>query len=468
MVKWHLNHARHGNKAWAVQKEAYRRNAGDPRFGQFLEQGLGKTSLTLNQFIDEDDTDLHVIVAPNSFKMDWVLAPEEWGVGWMPTGMWPKTPLPFDAEYMQYAINYEAARNGAFKGLCKLFEKRRVRFTIDESTALANPNSETTKKIQELAKRASKVWLLNGTPLVENPMNYYGQLRAIGRLDGVNPTNFKNRYAVLGGFMGKQLQPEVRNEEELAGILDECSFRALKKDWRKDLPPKIYKPIHLEMSNKQLVHYNEMMEEFLTMVNGEEITAQLVLTQMDKLRQISSCVLMKDGKSFFFEEDKNNPKLQALLDVMSSTPGKVIVSHHYTATGKLIYDALEKKKLNPAFIKGQMKPEDVIEQKNKFNNDPTCRVIVGQQLATCRGHTLIGQKGSDRCSTLYFYENSFSQYQRSQMEDRNNRGEQDQDCLVIDPVTSPIDQVAVDILAGKKRMADGMDEIVAMVRASRR
>lgn len=466
-VKWHLKHAIHGNKPWAVQREALNRSEPHDKYGQFLEQGLGKTGLTQNQFIAEDDTDLHIVVAPNSFKNDWVLAPEEWGVGWMPTGYWPKHPLPFDAEYMQYAINYEAARQGAFRDLCKLFERRRVRFTIDESTALKNHNSTTTKQIIELAKRADKVWLLNGTPLVENAMDYYGQLRAIGRLNGVNPTNFKNRYAVVGGFMGKQLMPEIRNEEELAGILDECSFRALKKDWRKDLPPKIYKPLHLEMTDKQRAHYAEMMEEFITIVNGDEITATLVLTQMDKLRQISSCVAIQDGRYHFIEDDRKNPKLQALFDVIAGTQGKIIVSYHYRPTGMMLYEAMKRAKLNPAVIRGGMKPEDLSEQKRMFNDDSSCRIILGQQLATCRGHTLIGQSGRDRCSTLYFFENSFSYYQRSQMEDRNNRGAQDQDCLVIDPITSPMDGIAVNALTRKKGMANSMDDVVAAVRAYR-
>jgi hypothetical protein len=80
---------------------------------------------------------------------------------------------------------------------------RRVMLIIDESKAIGNPSSGFTRAVLELAKRAKVVRELNGTPITQSPLDYYGQLRALGELNGWSPTNFKARYAVLGGFMGK-------------------------------------------------------------------------------------------------------------------------------------------------------------------------------------------------------------------------------------------------------------------------
>lgn len=463
-MMWHLSHKVHGDRPWAVQTEALRRSAGVPKFGHWLEQGLGKTSLNLNEFIDSDDADINVVLAPNSFIGDWVMAPQEWGVPWLKTGLRRQDELPFDETYCLFGVNYEMARDKRYNmELQRLFEKRRCMLTIDESTAVKNPESGTFKAVLELAKRAAVVRELNGTPLTQDVFDYYGQLRMLGQLNGMTPTVFKNRFAEKGGFFGKQIVG-TRNEAELARIINSCTFRALKKDWRKDLPPKIYSTVHLSMSDTQRQHYQTMMEEFYTIVGGKEITADLVLTQMDKLRQISSCILMDHGEHHFIEDDKKNPKLQALLAIIDSSPGKVIVSHYYKPSGALLLEALRKRKLNPAFIRGGMKPADILEQKARFNDDTSCRVIVGQQDATARGHTLIGQAGHDRCSTMVFYENSFSYYWRSQMEDRNNRGAQDKDCNVYDLVTSPADQLTVDILTGKGDLANRMDAIIAFVR----
>jgi hypothetical protein len=305
---------------------------------------------------------------------------------------------------------------------------------------------------------------LNGTPMTQNVCDYYGQLRILGQLNGMEYVVFKNKFAEMGGYMGKQVVG-TRNEEDLARILNECTFRALKSEWRKDLPPKNYIPVHLEMSDRQRKHYGEMMEEFLTMVDGEEISADMVLAQMNKLRQISSCVLLKEGKEFFFEEPKNNPKLKAALEIATSTPGKVIVSYFYKACGQLLFDAFGKAGYRPAWLKGQMKPEDIVEQKVMFNDDPRCRVLIGQQVAAGRGHTLIGGTGRDRCSTMIFMENDYSFYWRSQMEDRNyGRDEENLGTNVYDLVTSPADMATVEILTAKKDLATMYDIIVAKVR----
>ncbi len=447
-----------------------KRGKGHKKFGMWLEQGLGKTALDLNEFIECDDTEINVVIAPNSFVGDWVMAPTEWGVPWLPAFLRKRDPIPFKAEQALFAVNYELARDKEFnRQLQKLFEERRCKLTIDESTAAKNPGTLTFRGLVELAKRAVTVRELNGTPLTQDVTDYYGQLRLLGQLQGTEPVVFRNRFAQMGGYFSKQVTG-TRNEEELARILDSCTFRALKKDWRKGLPLKQYVPVHLEMSKRQRGHYQLMMDEFYTIVQGEEITADMVLTQMGKLRQISSCMLMDDGKHWFFEEPKDNPKLKATNDIIASSPGKVIVSHFYKPSGDMLFDALTKAGLKPARIKGGMKPENTLAEKARFNGDPDCRVLVGQQDATGRGHTLIGSGlGKDRCSTMVFFENDFSYYWRSQMEDRNyGRDEADLGSVVYDLVTSPMDAKGIEILTKKKDLANMMDDIVAEVRRQKK
>lgn len=462
-MTWHLKHALHGDKPWAVQAAALERVAGGrPRYGWHLEQGLGKTSLTFNEFVGSE-TDIQLVLAPNSFKGDWPLVPQEWGVPEITSGMWPRDPIPYDAEKAVYAVNYEAARSGALKPLLELMDRRRVFLTIDESSAIKGFRSLTTRSVIELSKRATMVRELNGTPLVQDCMDTYGPLRTLGELNKVNPFAFRNRYAKLGGYMGRQIVG-MNNEAEFYALLDSCSFRALKKDWR-DLPEKIYTPVHLEMTNRQRRHYSEMLEEFFTQVGDLDVSADMVLIQLDKLRQIASCLAIQDGKSKFFEEPEKNPKLRSALDIIDGGPGKAIVVHYYKATGAMLVDAFYRAGLRPARIAGGMKPEDVAFEKKRFNEDPECRILVGQESATARGHTLLGGPGNDRCSRMIFFEQSFSLMERLQIEDRIHRGEQDQACLYYDLLTSSIDQKVVDILQRKKSMADAVDEIIAVARS---
>lgn len=478
MTRWHLKHKRFGAKPWAVQAEAMKRAAGRKRFGQFLQQGLGKTALDINEFIDVEDADLNIVLAPNSFVGDWPLAPEEWGVGFLKTGMWGHDPLPFDWDCGLYAIGHETLRGSkrARDELLRLFQTRRCMLTFDESSGIKNPESGLARYcLGALSKEAKYVRLLNGTPMVQNVMDYYPQLRMLGELQGHNPVNFKNRFSVQGGYMGKQtigINPD--HEAELGGILDGCSFRALKKDWRKDMPPQVQQYVHTEMTDRQRAHYQTMMEEFYVMIDGQDdaIIADMVMVQMDKLRQISSCMVMdrvdKQRVVHWIEPPENNPKLKAALDIHSNGIGKSIIVHFYVASGEMLIGACRKEGLNPAWIQGGMKPAEIVEQKRKFNDDPSCRTLIGQQDQTSRGHTLLGQPGKDRCNKIIYYENSFSLLQRSQMNDRNHRGEQDETCNIYDPITSPMDQIAVDILEGKQELADRMDDIVKAIRETKR
>ncbi len=470
-MKWHLRHARHGTKPWAVQVEAIRQReaSGREKYGLWLEQGLGKTPLSLNEFISSD-SNIAVVLCPNSFRGDWVEAPREWGVPHIPARFFDYkwSPLP-RVDKQMVVLNHEAtlSKFESHHVIARLLETHpRAMLIIDESSCVKNPESKTSKSVIELAKRAKYVRELNGTPLTLNVMDYYSQLRCLGELNGTKPVIFRARYAVMGGYMGRQIVG-VKNEELLYSTITRCAFRALKTDWRKDLPPQTDIPVMLEMTDKQRKHYDEMLEEFLTVVDGMEMSADMVLTQYDKMRQISSCVAMQNGNMRSIEKPGDNPKVKATLDLHNNGMGKTIVVYTYRPSGETLMEAL--KEFKPAWIKGAMKPSELLEEKRRFNDDPSCRVLVAQQAAACMGHTLLGGEGvKDRCARMIFFENSFSLRDRLQMRDRNHRGEQDQPCTYYDLVTSEMDKIVIEALESKKSVADTIDAAVKTARKERK
>lgn len=468
MVKWHLKHETYGRKPWPVQEAYLKAAAGHERFGNHSEQGLGKTASNLNEFVSFDDIDLNIVLAPSSFVADWTLAPAEWGLGFLRTGMWHTDDLPFDWETGVYGIAHETLRGSkrAREALLELFKKRRCMLTFDESTGIKNHSSLLAKYcVGQLSKEAKYVRLNNGTPIVQNVLDYYAPLRMLGGIDGINPFAFRNRYAKMGGYMGKQIIGiNEDRKEELARILNSCSFRALKRDWRKDMPEQVEVPVHLTMTDRQLQHYKTMMQEFYALIGEEEVSADMVLTQRIKLQQISSCLLMKDGLSFWLEEPSHNPKLKAALDLMATGHGKMIVVYFFNPSGRMLIEQFKLAGLRPAWLTGGMKAEEIVEQKRRFNEDSDCRVLVGQIDQTSRGHTLLGKKGRDRCYKLFFYETSLSLMHVSQVSDRNHRGDQDETCYLYWPICSPIDQINMDILTKKRTMAAGMDALINEVR----
>jgi SWI/SNF-related matrix-associated actin-dependent regulator 1 of chromatin subfamily A len=96
---------------------------------------------------------------------------------------------------------------------------------------------------------------------------------------------------------------------------------------------------------------------------------------------------------------------------------------------------------------------DVAAAKTAFNDDPDVRVILLQVQASKFGHTLLGDQDNigDRCSTMIFYENSWSLDDRSQIEDRIHRmGQKASSCLYIDFVGSGMDEEIIGALQHKE------------------
>ena len=453
MSKWHLK-----GEPYKVQIEALKRSKGHNKFGWFLEQGLGKSALQLEEWVSRySRLETVVVIAPNSFKQDWKLAPAEWGLDIETPNVWPNEPM---QRGMWNVINFEAVRTSGYEPIKWLLDRNDCLLVVDESSAISNFKAKTTKAVRDLCKRAKVVRLLNGTPMGKDVMNLYPQLRCLDELEGMNPYAFRNTYAIMGGFMGRQVVG-VRNEDQLHRILNRCSFRALKSEWS-DLPPKVFVPVHLEMTNKQRKHYKEMLEDLYTVVNGHEFTAAMVLSRLEKNRQIASGCLLDGDKFVLIEEPKNNPKIKAFFDIHEGGPGKTVWVHFYTKMGDVLFEEARKRGLNPTRVQGGMKGEDITAQKLKFNDDPDCRVLVAQITASNKGHTLLGQRGSDRCSRMVYHDLSFNYIEKEQMNDRIHRSEQDQTCMYYHLSLSPIDEAQT---TAHDRKANLVSVVVDAVRA---
>lgn len=456
---WHLS-----GKPYEVQLEALRRSRGHNKYAYFCEMGMGKSAIVLNDWIENfSELNTAIVLAPNSFKVEWVLLPGQWGIN-ITGSYWPNDlKVGRSGKPHLNVINYEAIRGSAHDPVAKIMDKHKCLLIADESSAFKNFQSDTARAVLDLSKRASAVRILNGTPMSNNVMDLYPQLKCIGQLDKVNPYAFRNRYGVMGGWMGRQIVG-VKNEEELHQIINEKAFVAKKVDWL-DLPEKIYTSVHLEMTTKQQKIYKEMLKDFCTIVNGEEFTATMIIDQLNKLRQLSGGIIIKEGKHALIEDPSKNPKLKATMDIIEANSGsKTIVVHYYTKTGEMIYNELVKKKLQPAFIKGGMTPVESSDQKNRFNTDPNCRVLVAQITAGSRAHTFLGGKGKDRCHNMIIFDQTFSLMDRQQVEDRIHRGAQDKACNYYDLILSPVDEVQLKALKEKANLASVVvDAVRAMV-----
>jgi len=436
-------------------------------WGHFLEMRLGKTPTTLNEFLlfqKHLGINKIVVLSPNTYKDAWVKEAKGFGL------LTPfiayesskyKDVVAFLAENKDefgLVVNYEALRTDKCKDLLMSILGPDVLLVADESIKLKNPRSLTTKAAMEISKEVEYVRELTGCPMTQGPQDMYSQLRFIKHLDGKNFFSFRNRYCKMGGFKNKQVVGP-KNEEELGEVINSAGFVAKRRDWANPTNPEYY-TLEVPLSKTQEKHYNAIDKEFITLLDDDtEITVDQVVSKMLKLQQISSgFVYDEEGNAIDLEPTTKTPKMERLLELMEDEiESKVIIAFHYQKTGDALFDAL--KKYNPAVIRSKqwMKQNevDVESEKIKFNTDPSCRVILAQISASKYGHDLSGTEG-DHCTTMIFYENTFSLDDRIQIEMRNTTAFQSWSNVYFDFVSSGVEASAVEALEKKENIVSAV------------
>lgn len=461
-VRWLLRADPPKDQPKRVQMEALRRSYPKAGWGHFLDTGLGKTCVVLNEFmmfVEDAKFDRLVIWAPNNFKPDWSEIAKEF--------RFPYPIYTFQSErrgdfsrWMDgqtgpcgVAINYEASIYPKSMDLIKRFVKGHKSYVAyDESIWLKNPTGEYFRALEATKTMYDVSRTLSGKPMTQGPHDLWSQLRMLGAADGWNFWAFRNRYCLRGGFKGKEVIG-FKNEKEINDYLKSWSFLASKRDWS-DLRDKSYTIRNYELTDAQQNAYDRMEEDFLIdLGEGRVATAEMVITRLNKLQQITCGFLIDDeGEAHDIIPIGKNPKLMALRSFMTNeVNGKLIVGAWHRHSIKLLQEALSKWK--PVIIKGQMSPEEIKHNKALFNSPSDHDVIICQQKAAKYGHTLLGSQRLRPCYNLAMFENSYSLDDRSQFEDRNHREGQTYETLVTDFVASEIDRRAIRALQRKESVA---------------
>jgi hypothetical protein len=319
----------------------------------------------------------------------------------------------------------------------------------DESIRLKNPASAAFKSGHRLAKQCGVRRALSGKPMTQGPHDLYGQLRFIGELDGWTFSTFKSAFCDLGGYMGKQIRG-AKNVDRLNKILEQCSWTARKIEWIQDFVLPDYTIRRVEMTGRQKELYNQLQREFVAELDdGSLITAEQIVTRLMKQAQVASGFIFDgSGNPISVVRPDENPRLNLIKNILTDElDTKLIVYCNYRPTIELLLTELSA--FNPAVIRGRA--TDTIEQKQKFNDDPTCRVMVAQIEAAKYGHELIGSK-ADPCFTSIYFEGSYSLDSRSQTEERNQYGDIAVATTIIDIYSTPLDEAVVKAIQRKESM----------------
>lgn len=209
---------------------------------------------------------------------------------------------------------------------------------IDESHRIKGSTSNTSKTIARLRQHAPRRLILTGTVMPHSPLDAFGQWRfldpsAFGTMqaDGtVKPwsfSRFRDRYARMGGYMGRQVMG-FQNLDELEQRMARNSVVVKKVD-ALDLPPWQDARLLVRLSTKERKAYDSMRDTLVAkMEDGRLSSAPNKLAQMMRLRQLTSGILAtEDGHQII-----GDAKARTIVDHVTTTLAgerRVIVFAHF-------------------------------------------------------------------------------------------------------------------------------------------
>lgn len=350
-------------------------------------------------------------------------------------------------------INYESAWRLKDGKTDHLQEFRADMVVCDESQRIKSPSAKQSKAVWKLGDLARYRIILSGTPIQKDTRDIWSQYRFLDpSVFPISYGSFQSRYAIMGGFEGRQYIG-ARNIEELTRKTHACGFR-IRKEECLDLPPKTYEdyPVELDFKTRQL-YRNLQKQSVAELESGDEVTANHVLVRMLRLQQLTGGFLVDDAG---VRHQVHTAKLDALRDIVESLVldegKKLIIFSRFLAEmdsiQEMVEPLLKKERLSLVRIDGSVKAKERGGIVQRFQGDPACRVFLGELDACAEGLTLTAAQ------TVVYYSVNWNYAKYQQSADRVHRIGQTGTCTYIHLVApNTIDTKIMQALKSKADLA---------------
>jgi SNF2 family DNA or RNA helicase len=346
-------------------------------------------------------------------------------------------------------INYESA----WRMEMELADWQPDIIVCDESSKIKNPQAKQSKALHRLGRISKYNMILTGTPILNSSLDFYSQYKFLDeKIFGTSFYVFRAKYAILGGYGNHQIVG-YKNLDELTEKAHSVAFR-VRLDETVDLPTFIDKIQIVELEPNARSIYDDIERESFAELDGNEIMIRNILTQLLRLSQCTGGFVKTDNETVV---PISTAKLDALADILEESLGqdkKVVVFARFLPEIDAIARMLRKDKIGYALICGGTK--DRAEQVSNFQNNPNCKVFVGQLQTTGMGLTLTA------ASVVVFYSLDFSSGNHEQSRARVHRiGQTRRQIYYYLIAKNTIDEKILEALQKKKDVAKLVVDFVA-------
>lgn len=311
---------------------------------------------------------------------------------------------------------------------------------FDECHRAKDSTSLQGKAMLEIS--APHMIAMSGTPLMNSPIDLYFPIKWLG-YENHSLFEFKRHYCRLGGYNDAEILG-YKNLDELRSLVDQIMLRRLKTEVL-DLPDKIEKLEYVEMSSKQSKLYLEIQQNTKTLIHQIRMSNN-PLSMLLRLRQVTGwCGIIDES----IQESAKMQRMVELVEDIVANNQKAIIFSNWTSITEVAVKLLSK--YNPAYITGDVKQEERMNEVDRFQNDERCKVIIGTIGAMGTGLTLTSAQN------VIFLDEPWTKALKNQAEDRAHRiGTKGTVSIITLMCKDTIDDRIHDLIEKKGKMSDAL------------
>ena len=344
------------------------------------DMGLGKTYQSIVSAL-EIGAERILIVCPSSLKINWMREIQNFceevsiikGKHWDPDRF---TIINYDILKNFHTIKERGKKYDDWEIRREIVEYNPDVIILDEAHFIKNHKSIRGKILKDISKKFSpeRIWLLTGTPIANRPMDYYNLLSIIDCSVADNWVHYARTYCE--GIRFKKggryvwVTKGSSNLKELSSKTKRTVLRRKKEDVL-DLPDKLITPVYLELQNTE--GYKNVWNEYLAQrkIDGKKGNPARDLVEMTLLRTF----IAMETVPYTIE------KTEEALELGKKT---IIFCNFNDEMDSLISYFGEKS----VCIRGGMSDKQKQHAVDRFQEDESCMVFIGQIKAAGVGITL--------------------------------------------------------------------------------
>jgi SWI/SNF-related matrix-associated actin-dependent regulator 1 of chromatin subfamily A len=389
------------------------------------EPGLGKTIQTLGLINLDNSIRTVMLVCPASLKLNWGLEAAKWLVSGCTLSIEEskgtgRVTVTGAGTVRIYVANYEALRDRE-----DLQAIKADLLVVDEAHFVKNQKAQRTQAVRKVAQSARRKVLLTGTPIVNRPVELFSLLAMLdpARYGEKAFFAFAKRYCdakqVYAGskgyvwdFTGSSNLDELQDQ-----LRSTLMVRRLKADVLKELPAKRRQIVVLPASKRTA---DKRTATHLAEIEAAKAAVEAASLLDDADAYAEAVSALRKCMAIAFDELSAERHAAALAKVPAAVAHikgvlednnqkLVVFAHHQDVIEKLTDELAE---FGVVTVTGQTKIDDRQAAVVRFQNDPSCRLFIGNMQAAGVGLTLTA------ASHVCFVELAWECSTISQAEDR--------------------------------------------------